>query len=94
MRFTFDRKGKYNKNYWSCLVWFDLKKDNHVRHIKTTNEVNLMFKHSEIADIIKHHLIVEPKSKRTALSRMFEIAIQEGLKAEQEYNADSETDSE
>ena len=86
MKTTFQQgKGRYNKNYWTALFWFE-DEDKHFFLRKDKSRCNWMPKHTEISQMIKGCIEVEPVEKREKLKQMWLEAIEEAMNSDTNYN--------
>lgn len=86
MRTTFQQgKGRWNKEYWTAIFWFD-DEDKHFFLRNQKSKCNWMPKHSEISQMIKGCIEVEPKEKREKLKELWISAINEAMDTDEEYN--------
>jgi len=86
MKTTFQQGlGSINPKYWTALFWFELK-DHHFFLRPQKDKCNWMPKHTEISEMIKGCLEVEPPDKRERLKKLWIEAIEEGINTEVIYN--------
>jgi hypothetical protein len=85
MRVTIEQKGKFNKDYWSVIFWFD-EADKHFFHRRDKGQCNWMPKHEEISRILRGCIEVEPLAKRQHLAATWKRVIDESLDLPTNYN--------
>jgi len=78
-------KGRYNKKYWSVQYKStpDMK---HWRFNKTKNEIDIMPKYNELAEMIVSILSVENEEKRPIKYQILKEALEKGMNSPYKYN--------
>jgi len=86
MKTTFQQgKGRWNKDYWTAIFHFE-EKDTHFFLRQKKSSCNWMPKHTEISEILKACIEVEPPAKREKLKDMWIKTIEEAVKTDIKYN--------